>query len=91
MPAPPPSGYAPLWDCYATWKPNWNAKSPPSSKPALQQALDDYQPLCARCRLARCRYHRYARAVATGPPATAEFAYRYLCSAAASVTVWPVV
>ena len=87
MPTLSPIGDTPPWDCYTTWKP----KSPPSSKPALQQALDDYQPLCDRCRLARHRYHRYARALATGPPATAEFAYRYLCSAAASVTVWPVV
>ena len=58
---------------------------------ALQQALDDYQPLCDHCRLAMHRHHRYARAVATGPPANAEFAYRYLCSAAASVVVWPAV
>ena len=29
MPAPPPTGDAPLWDCYT----NWNAKSPPNCKP----------------------------------------------------------
>ena len=28
---------------------------------ALQQALDDYQPLCDQCRLAMHRHHRYAR------------------------------
>ena len=32
---------------------------------ALQQALDDYQPLCEQCRLAMHRHHRYARAIAT--------------------------
>ena len=32
---------------------------------ALQQALDDYQPLCDRCRLAMHRHHRCARAIAT--------------------------
>ena len=33
--------------------------------PALQQALDDCQPLCDHCRLARHRHHHYARAIAT--------------------------
>ena len=33
---------------------------------ALQQDLDDYQPICDRCRLAMHRHHRYARAIATG-------------------------
>ena len=33
---------------------------------ALQQDLDDYEPICDRCRLARHRHHRYARAIATG-------------------------
>ena len=32
---------------------------------ALQQALDDYQPLCDQRRLAMHRHHRYARAIAT--------------------------
>ena len=32
MPALSPIGDTPLWDCYTTWKPNWNAKSPPNSK-----------------------------------------------------------
>ena len=32
----------------------------------LQQALDDYQPLCDHCRLAMHRHHRYTRAIATG-------------------------
>ena len=32
---------------------------------ALQQALDDYQPLCDHCRLAMHRHHRYARSIAT--------------------------
>ena len=66
MPALSPIGDTPLWACYTTWKPSWNAKSPPNSKPALQQALDDYQPLCDHCRLAMHRHHRYARAIATG-------------------------
>ena len=34
--------------------------------PAQLQALDDYQPLCERCRLAAHRHHRYARAIAIG-------------------------
>ena len=46
MPVLPPTGDAPLWDCYTIWKPNWNAKSPPNGKPPSKQALDDYQPLC---------------------------------------------
>ena len=32
---------------------------------ALQQALDDYQPLCDQRRLAMHRHNRYARAIAT--------------------------
>ena len=28
MPAHSPTGDAPLWDCYTTWKPNWNALRP---------------------------------------------------------------
>ena len=28
----PPTGDAPLWDSYTTWKPNWNVKSPPNCK-----------------------------------------------------------
>ena len=82
---PQPHRDAPLWDCYTTWKPSWNAKSPSKLQAALQQSLDDYQPLCDRCRLAMHRHHRYARAIAT---ATAKFASRYPCSAAASVAVW---
>ena len=39
---------------------------PAQLQTALQQALDDYQPLCHRCRLAKLRHHRYARAIATG-------------------------
>ena len=31
---------------------------------ALQQDLDDYEPICDRCRLARHRHHCYARAIA---------------------------
>ena len=38
---------------------------PAQLQTALQQALDDYQPLCDQCRLARHRHHRYARAIAT--------------------------
>ena len=59
---------------------------PAQLQAALQQALDDYQPLCDHCRLAMHRHHRYARAIATG---YAKSACRYLCSAAASVAVWP--
>ena len=66
MPVPPPAGDAPLWDCYTIWKPNWNAKSPPNGKPPSKQALDDYQPLCDHCHLARHSHHRYARAIPTG-------------------------
>ena len=39
---------------------------PAQLQAALQQALDDYQPLCEQCPLAMHRYHRYARAIATG-------------------------
>ena len=63
-PPHPPTGDAPLWDSYTTWKPNWNAKSP-QLQAALQQALDDYQPICDHCRLAMHRHHRYSRAIAT--------------------------
>ena len=38
---------------------------PTQLQAALQQALDDYQPLCNHCRLAMHRHHRYARAIAT--------------------------
>ena len=38
---------------------------PAQLQTALQQALDDYQPLCDHCRLAMHRHHRYARAIAT--------------------------
>jgi len=64
----PPSstGDALLWNCWITWKPDWNDKSPPNSKPPSKQALDDYQPLCDQRRLAMHRHHRYARAIATG-------------------------
>ena len=39
---------------------------PAQLQAALQQDLDDYQPICDRCRLAMHRHHRYARAIATG-------------------------
>ena len=65
MPAPLPTGDAPLWDCYTTWNPNWNRQIPAQLQAALQQALDDYQPLCDQCRLAMHRHHRYARPIAT--------------------------
>ena len=39
---------------------------PTQLQAALQQTLDDYQPLCEQCRLAMHRHHRYARAIATG-------------------------
>ena len=38
---------------------------PAQLQAAPQQALDDYQPICDRCRLAMHRHHRYARAIAT--------------------------
>ena len=66
MPTPISTGDAPLRDCWTTWKPSWNAKSPPNGEAAIRQALDDYQPLCNHCRLAMRRHHRYVRAIATG-------------------------
>ena len=33
---------------------------------SLQQVLDNYQPLCAQCRLGMHRHHRYTRAIAAG-------------------------
>ena len=39
---------------------------PAQLQAVLQLALDDYQPLCDHCRLARHCHHRYARAIATG-------------------------
>ena len=53
---------------------------------SLQQALDDYQPLCDQCRLA-C-----IATIATPaplPPDMAKSACRSPCSAAGSVAVWP--
>ena len=44
--------------------PTGNAKSP-QLQAALQQDLDDYQPLWDQCRLAMHRHHRYARTIAT--------------------------
>ena len=48
-------------------------QSPAQLQAALQRSLDDYQLLCAHCRLARHRHHRYARAIAhqlrRSPPA----------------------
>ena len=38
---------------------------PTQLQATLQQALDDYQPICNHCRLAMHRHHRYARAIAT--------------------------
>ena len=38
---------------------------PAQLRAALQQALDDYRPLCDHCRLAMHRHHRYARAIDT--------------------------
>ena len=66
MPASLPTGDAPLWDCWTTWNPNRNRQIPAQLQAALQQAWDGYQPICDHCRLARRRYHRYARAIATG-------------------------
>ena len=84
MPASLPTGDAPLCDCWTTWNPNWNRQIPAQLQAALQQALDDYQPLCDHCRLVRRRHHRYARAIATG---YGEFAGKSPCSAAASVAI----
>ena len=39
---------------------------PAQLQTALQQALDDYQPLCGQHRLPMHRHHRYDRAIATG-------------------------
>ena len=38
---------------------------PAQLQAALQQVLDDYQPLCDQCHLGMRRHHRYARAIAT--------------------------
>ncbi len=58
---------------------------PAQPQAALQQALDDYQPLCDHCRLAMHRHHRYARAIANS---YGEVRGRYLCSAVGSAAVW---
>ena len=65
MPHPDPTGDAPLWDCWTTWKTQLERQIPIQLQTALQQALDDYQPLCDHCRLPMHRHHRYARAIAT--------------------------
>ena len=39
---------------------------PAQLQDVLQLALDDYQPLCDHCHLARRCHHPYARAIATG-------------------------
>ena len=61
---------------------------PTQLQAALQQALDDHQPLCDHCRLAMHRHHRYARAIATG---YGEVRVQIPCSAAGSAAVWPAV
>ena len=53
---------------------------------ALQQALDDYRPLCDHCCLAMHRHHRYARAITTS---YGEIRLQIPVFAAASVAVWP--
>ena len=64
-PPHPPTGDAPLWDCWTTLETQLERQIPAQLQAALQQALDDYQPLCDQCRLAMHRHHRYARAIAT--------------------------
>ena len=36
---------------------------PAQLQQTLQQALDDYRPLCASCNLAMRRHHHYARTI----------------------------
>ena len=67
MPAPLPTGDVPLWDCWTTWKPNWNAKSPPNCKPPSNKPWMTTSPsativswLCIATTLP------YAHAIATG-------------------------
>ena len=52
---------------------------------ALQQALDDYQPLCD---ISAWPCTVTIATSAPSPPATAKFAYVYPCSAAGSVAAW---
>ena len=59
---------------------------PAQPQAALQQALDDYQPLCD---LAAWLCIATTVMPAPLPPVTAKSACRYLCSAAGSVAAWP--
>ena len=85
MPALPPTGDAPLWDCYAAWKPNWNAKSPPNSKPPCDEPWMTTNPSASS---AAWPCIDTIATPAPLPPATAKFACKSPCSAAASVVAW---
>ena len=85
MPALAPTGGAPLWDCFTTWKPNWNAKSPPNSKPPSNK------PWMTTNLFATIVAWPCTAIIATPaplPPATAKSASGSPCSAAGSVVVW---
>ena len=72
------------WDCYTTWKPNWNAKSMPNSKPPSNKPWMTTNPF-ATSGLAMHRHHRYARTIATS---YGEVRLQSPCSAAGSVVAW---
>ncbi len=66
MPAPPSHRRCAAMGLLHHLETQLERQIPVQLQAALQQALDDYQPLCNHCRLAMHRHHRYARAIATG-------------------------
>ena len=82
MPDPPSTGDAPLWDCYTTWKPSWNAKSPSNSKPPSNRPwtiTSHFATIAAWLCIATTVMP------APLPLVTVKYASRYLCFAAANV------
>ena len=86
MPAPLPTGDAAAMGLLHHLETRLERQILAQLQAALQQALEDYQPLCDSA-----TWPCIATIVmpAPLPPATAKSAYRYPCSAAANVTVWP--
>ena len=81
----PPTGDAQPWDCWTTWKPNWNAKSPPNSKPPSNKPWTTTSPSAT---VAAWPCIATTVMPAPLPPATAKSACKSRCSAAGSVGVW---
>ena len=85
---PRPTGDAPLWDCWTTWKPNWNTKSPPNYRPPGNKPWTTANPFAT---IAAWLFTDTIATPAPLPPATAKSAGRSLCSVAGNAAVWLVV